>query len=360
MYLNDITSICAAEHSKSKVLFASYEYGISKIKLLDPIHGFDSDFGINGEIKFTALEYPYSFINKILVLENGDFICFGYIQNEENEVKYILRKYKPNGKPDESFGFYGIQMSNYDINNMSHVLRLGNNKYILGGTFNFENNYYCKLVCMNSDGSIDSSFGVNGASLVNNGKYLILGEMKLTPYGNILVAVTDNDKMGLIKLFLVGQLDKNFGTNGIFSIPRNNFNYQHEGASHIEFYNDNVLYLGGTSIYSLCDSNGCKQYESQTIAKLNYTDTKMPSNQLNKSNKNDNLIIYTNPVGEILYIKNNPHKSRLHIYNSVGEQVYFNPEFSQSCNIENLSAGIYVVKMIDKYNATWAAKIIKK
>jgi hypothetical protein len=75
-------------------------------------------------------------------------------------------------------------------------------------------------------------------------------------------------------------------------------------------------------------------------------------------NDNSNeLLVYPNPTNGMIYIKGNVSYSKLEVYNTMGQKVLEESD-TNSLNVQALSSGVYIIKMISK-EENRSAKIIK-
>jgi len=96
---------------------------------------------------------------------------------------------------------------------------------------------------------------------------------------------------------------------------------------------------------------------------LSIPDTAIPPSFISDNSINNNIVIFPNPVDEILYIKlyENVNQSNLNIYDNVGRLILRNTiekDFS-SINLKNLPGGFYLVKIISGNNI-YVRKVLKR
>lgn len=354
--------IKAVEHIDNHMLLATYENGVSKVRRYDQLMNVDPNFGIEETVTFNALEFIWTYISQISVFPNGDFICIGEAIDIENNKSILIRKYKANGKTDISFGFYGIVILNiydkYPEIEFNHSIALSNGKLIIGGSsICSENNpkeqSAAVFVCFNHDGTVDGNFGKAGYSIILDEKHIGLNCMKLTALGNILCTGINNNQIEVFKLFPNGKLDKNFGSNGHFIINNTTNYYSTQYGTKIEFINNNQFYLGGSSDYAHCDTNGCLFQYHHTMLKLNFEDSPMPSSvKVDVSSKLE-LDLFPNPCTDFLYLKNilpQDLHSRLNIIDLNGKIVYSKIIASEYEKIEvkSIKPGVYFAEINGK------------
>jgi len=163
-------------------------------------------------------------------------IVVGGISNPVNDIiNYALARYNTNGKLDNSFGNKGLVTTNVGaiigINSvvtfsfLNSLLIQANGKIIGAGSFS-QNKSNFSLVRYNTDGSIDTSFGTNGAVVTDVGSVLgfqntsssifsvILQSNKILA-GGFSDALNATGGSAFARYNLNGNLDTTFGTNGV-------------------------------------------------------------------------------------------------------------------------------------------------
>lgn len=93
-------------------------------------------------------------------------------------------------------------------------------------------------------------------------------------------------------------------------------------------------------------------------------DTEMRRYQQSNCNINSTLHIYPNPSNDNLYIEHSEFISEISIYDMQGRKVFFKKVESQKNSVHiilnNLSSGIYLIKVTNNINNTLYQKVIKK
>lgn len=192
----------------------------------------DITFGFLGTLIINFGDYETA--NSIIKLSNNKFAITGTIDQGSGQDLMVM-KFLSNGTADGSFGSNGRVI--VDLNNGSGDFPRGmvliNNK-ILVSSYAFKGDYDAvALIKLNSDGSLDSGFGVGGKSLVDG---LSIGGMLMFPgtqiaidyQGRILVSgmftgIQDEDPM-LLRFLTNGYPDNSFGDYGlkVYQIPNHN------------------------------------------------------------------------------------------------------------------------------------------
>lgn len=218
----------AIKCNDGKVLMVCKINGISKFIKINPIVGYDSQFGNNGFVDLPANTLP----GILGEFNNGKFISINGTYNG-NSNTYFFNRYNADGSIDLSFGNNGGLIS--DITSFSYdycqaIKILPNNKFItVGSSSNSWGNYFTGHICkFNEDGTLDTTFGNNGVVLTQIGVspgYAQYRNLDLLNSGKIVVCGSSEYSGGtggfggtkpiLVKYNSDGTLDNTFGTNGI-------------------------------------------------------------------------------------------------------------------------------------------------
>jgi len=213
-----------------KILAAGWfgSYGSIDIALLryNPNGSLDSSFGVNGIVITDIARFDY--IYDMAVQTDGKIIVAGDRVKDENfdtETSFTVR-YMPDGSLDNSFGKRGIVITTYKSNTeIKSVALQADSKIIIAGIYWGIGDEYM-LVRYRIDGSVDSSFGVNGIARFSFGydlgDYSELVDIAVQADGKIL-AVGNN---GVFESHIVvarftanGAIDSNFGGGKGYTSP---------------------------------------------------------------------------------------------------------------------------------------------
>lgn len=211
----------------------------------------DNSFGNNGYLTTTAI----SQISKTLVLADNKTINVGStIQSGGVLITQLcLFKANANGTIDTTFGVNGYVNTSVENTSLSRqALLQPDNKILVAGyfkTLNGGNSTIQKglLVRYNTDGSLDTSFGVNGIvkiDLPNTFPNGVINSIALLSNNNIVGLGTNNQGSFILKYNVNGILDTSFGTNGIVFLNFESVNY---GSYYITTMTDDSIICGGTA-----------------------------------------------------------------------------------------------------------------
>lgn len=195
-----------------KIIVAGTYYGSTQLDFLLIRYlsngSLDTSFGNNGVVKtnFSSNMESQSLAvvsrqpdGKIIVAGTGYFTV-------------IVARYNENGSLDQTFGTGGRVITNQGISPRTIVLQT-DGKIILGCMLNI-------LVRFMPNGPIDTEFGIDGRIIIGSSAYsLLLTDFDLLPDGKFLVggvarAYLQDDDFRLMRLNHDGTLDTSFGING--------------------------------------------------------------------------------------------------------------------------------------------------
>jgi uncharacterized delta-60 repeat protein len=165
------------------------------------------------------------------------------------------------------FASYGPVASNF-MDNAQDVVTLPNGKMVYCGTSGLTSSLGMVVVRLNCDGTIDNTFGTNGYYLYNaSGGSSFAYDMELLPNGQILVAgatsiTAANPQFSMFRLNSNGTLDQTFGVNGFF---HNDIGSGEDYARKILIQNNKIILVGVSKVpgfttnrlaLTQCDMNG--------------------------------------------------------------------------------------------------------
>ncbi|MCL2302359.1 MAG: T9SS type A sorting domain-containing protein [Lentimicrobiaceae bacterium] len=220
----------------------------------------DNSFGDNGLVfnvdnyNSYAMNMTIQPDNKILV---AGFHIYEYIEIAPDVwapvEKSFIKRFESNGAPDLTFGNNGLMIM--DFNSMqsclSSITLLEDNKILAGGYKGINN--ITILLKLNSDGSIDDSFGNSGLIAFDDPDFrFILWDFKLLKDGNILCYGSEflgfylgqqYCRGAILKLDANGELITSFGNNGIVII--NEFSFGDPFFTQAVVLGNHQVLLGG-------------------------------------------------------------------------------------------------------------------
>lgn len=211
----------------------------------------DSTFGVDDG--YTVIQAgDQSFPQKLLMQPDGKFLVTGTVQTTPplNE-SFFLARLLPDGSIDQAFGTNGFFLSDYstDYDNCHSMILQTDGKIVLAGR-TYEGSFSQLLFMrINSDGTLDDSFGTNGYTMINssiqdeditalgvlsNGTIIGVGDGYVSNpfYGHLVL---------MAKLTSEGIPMPGFGTNGVMQ-PTIITNYS--DAFGLKVINDSIFITG--------------------------------------------------------------------------------------------------------------------
>lgn len=320
--------------------------GSNIIAKYDTSGSLDSTFGYNGIICNNITESYMLLVQqneKIVLLFNKDY---GY----PNNYDFALAQYNSDGSLDTTFGISGI--ANTDFGGTNDQIGIGvltNNKILIAGTSG--NNL--ALARYNSNGDIDTTFNNNGFTIFNfelHPSYLFVQD-------NEKIIVASNNKIARINSDCT--IDTSFGDNGILTYNFANCFTEYEYAleQSLIFQTNEKFIVAG-----YVDSNTfASNYQDFAVVRFINSMTFIEDIDIDEMN----IIIYPNPNNGNFFISlDNDDITSIEIINIMGNVIY-NKYWDKkqtvpayiAIDISNSPKGIYLIRL--SYNdKTISKKII--
>ncbi len=209
-------------------------------------------FGLNGS-NIINLGTTDCFINDAALQADGKIIIVGSYGFHANLLNsdYLILRFNADGTLDTSFDGDGLIIRGFGATNSDGaygVVIQPDNKIVVGGTSKNSQTTVSALLRYNPDGSIDTSFGVNGDGLsvvYNDG----IKRMRMLPDGKLVTLPFEpfggNSGGRISRLNQNGTLDFSFGSGGVALI---NFNSgQPNPANDIALQPDGKIIITGST-----------------------------------------------------------------------------------------------------------------
>ena len=218
----------------------------------------DTSFGTNG-IVISDFNSETNIGRSMKVLSDNKFIIGGSlnVSSSGNYPNFVIAKYNENDTLDTTFGNSGYTSINFGTisNNLLvsedslSCLEIQADGKIVAGGFTYYNQSDFVLVRLNSNGSLDTSFGANGRVITDFGageeirSIQILANGEIIASGNYYFNSDSNQRIAIAKYNANGSLDTAFGTAGktLFDINSN----QEVFVNSTELQSDNKLFVTG-------------------------------------------------------------------------------------------------------------------
>lgn len=166
-------------------------------------------------------------LHAIKIQDDGKILASGVALNANFEGQAKVIRLLPDGSPDATFGTDGIVSLELNLESYGYDLLLKENgKILVTGLSSIQPYQFVMMITqLNEDGTVDTSFGTNGSTIVNlgTGDEYAYG-MTLQPDGKILIVGNSLDANYLnvptvLRLTEDGDLDDTFGGDGVVFYP---------------------------------------------------------------------------------------------------------------------------------------------
>ena len=252
--VNNDLSAGSILYNDGSIIMAGYKEtsSLPNTAKINPAGIFDLAYGING-LKYFLVNGTDERIEKLLKQSDNKIIAVGTSSNQlATTSNTVLIRYLSTGAIDNSFGTTGkvfIAQTNFIFH--SALLQADQKIILVGDTYLgdplFTNNI--SLIRLNSNGSIDNGFGVNGkielSSSMTNG---FGNAAAVLSNGNIVVVgkdYVDAQNMAIFQLLSNGSPDNSFGTNGRIML---NPGLNESGLGSMAIQPDGKILVGGYDI----------------------------------------------------------------------------------------------------------------
>jgi len=189
----------------------------------------DNTFGINGTVT-TDFGTQTDKANNVTIQSDGKILICGRIDPNTLNPKFFISRYDSLGNLDNSFAINGkIIDSMYTFNVIKvqtdgKIIAAGSKTYNINGIFNWRTDFFVSRY--NSNGSIDNSFGTNGVVILNADTSNFFTDLEIQNDGKILACGKGNNPSNpingnhrIFRLNSNGTIDNSFGTNGRITMP---------------------------------------------------------------------------------------------------------------------------------------------
>lgn len=317
----------------------------------------DSTFGVNGIKEFTAVGIDNE-LTSCIVQDDGKIVASGHYQKAFTGATdfdvYVVRT-DSNGVADAGFGNNGekiieITLGIDDVFGMD--IDSTGNIYVGGFTtapVTLELDML--LMKLQSDGTIDSTFGVSGSVIYDSLDYDVADDLKIQNDGKILLcgsiggAFFDPKDFAIWRYNSNGTPDATFNLNGVVTTTINPASLHEYNSMAIQ--SDGKILAGGKFLGSTNNDIAILRYYASTASALN--ETGIADGQL-----------YPNPSEGKLYFNSSVHSgtSQIKIYNTTGETVFESEVSNPGIEFElNQPSGVYFYQ-INTNSGTTSGKLI--
>ncbi len=236
-----------------KTVVAGYDNGNFGLARYNTNGLLDTTFDFDGKVStsFGSLnDWAYS----VAIQQDGKIVASGLAYNSITGVDFALARYDTTGALDTTFDNDG--KATFDLSNNSfdegHAMVIQpDGKILLAGNYSTNADKDFAIIRVNANGSLDTSFGNNGIArfnITNVDDYC--NAIALQTDGKILMTgtiwFTSTDEIGMIRLNSNGTIDNTFGNGGIIITHINNI---YDEANAVTFQTDGKILIGGYTEY---------------------------------------------------------------------------------------------------------------
>ncbi len=240
----------------------------------NPDGSIDTAFGTNGYVRTGFQDLSFDTSTAIEIQNDGKILIGGYssasyLVSENYSFDFAVIRYLSDGTIDTSFGLNGRFLHNFgnctvplsSTFSTDYVTAIKINtadKIIIAGITNvnesLEDYDNFGFICLNPNGTLDTSFGTEGQKVVDFGAKDYFWNLKLTNDDKIIATgsygYTTIDgsyaKIAIVKLLENGNFDSSFGNNGIVLANRDSSNLL-DTASDLVIQPDGKIICFGTT-----------------------------------------------------------------------------------------------------------------
>lgn len=216
----------------------------------------DPTFGVNGSVQTS---FPTSFvpqgIRSVDLQSDGKIVVTGFGSGSGPGTGGIATvRYLPNGTLDPTFSGDGISIENFSgTHSEGYDVKVQyDGKIIVAGSFLTSTNYALGILRLNSDGTIDNTFGVNGKIEITHPDGIQANDLLILPDHKILVTgstlLFNDNAIVLLKYNENGTADATFGTLG--TVITNLTSYNDNGAV-ILGQSDGKILIGANTLIGI-------------------------------------------------------------------------------------------------------------
>lgn len=346
----------------------------------------DTAFANSGSITLPFL------ITALLCQPDGKIIAAG-----DNGTLMIVNRYNSNGTPDAGFSGDGNTIISIANNywGMATLALQPDGKIILSNTVipaEFNASPQFGTVRLNTDGSLDTTFGNNGKILTQLGDVSFANASFVQPDGKIVVAgrsVTTGVNFSSVRYTANGVIDIAYGTNGVASYqlpadyrelndvylqadgkllavlskynqPSATYDFRvmrftidgmpdgdfgNSGEITTSFYNgydeafsvalqlDNRVIVAGSTYSGITEDFALARFTNTILGREDF------------ESKTSRLVAFPNPVGDTLYISAGYTGQEFSIYDTTGKLLIKGVVTTVGITMAGFSSGVYIVKV---------------
>jgi uncharacterized delta-60 repeat protein len=279
----------------------------------------DNTFGVLGKVTFDIL--PSDFCSSSVLQPDGKIVLFGNI-SLAGDIDFATIRCNEDGSLDNSFGVSGVKVTDFNggTDRGYSVLLQPDGKIVAVGLANQgSTNADLGVVRYNPDGTLDGTFGVGGmiSEVIGTGDYENDTYSVLQSDGKFVVAGTSTnsgfgDDITLVRLNSNGSLDNTFGSNGVVTTD---IGTESNVTKSIALQADGKVLVGGHAFPDGTNSGDlvvCRYLSGLELGILDF------------SVEENSMLVYPNPINEnvtLNYTLTNDETISIELYDVSGKLV---------------------------------------
>jgi uncharacterized delta-60 repeat protein len=289
----------------------------------------DNTFGINGE-SIVDINNQVQEVNTVKVQTDGKILVCG---NNFTPDEYFVIRQNTNGTLDNTFNTNGVltfTIPGASVDGGSNTMSLQPDGKILVGGSDYDGTTIGSVVVrINTDGSFDNTFGVNGfAKFSILGSSDIVNSILVLPNGQLYVIGTAYNgtlnEVYIAKLNTDGSFDNTFNTNGKITFSGSTGNNQ------AILQTDNKIVIGNGSIVQRINTDGSFDSNFGVSGVVTITGINVRSISLLKSNK---IIIAGDSIGYFAIARLNTDGTIDNTFGTNGKNIFTPTVLANANNI---------------------------
>jgi uncharacterized delta-60 repeat protein len=336
--------LCAGQYQNDIVVFRLLQDGT-----------LDQTFG-NGGLVIIDAGFDYYTCTDMVLGSGSDFFVCGSVGMSVTEGNVFICKLGQDGSFATDFNDNGWLELDIDpaylINQAGRMSWTSENKLLVSGLLYDSNSGESFLTRIESDGSIDMGFGVNGFFRFDNGSgFDFVFSLLEQPDGKILLGGRTSGDGTVFDSFVLrtsadGMLDPMFGNNGLVV---SDLSFGDDVFRHMALQSDGKLVVGGSAEVAGNDDIVLARYHTG----LNISVDELSNEKL--------FSVYPNPTTEIVVLKTDQKLRELELIDGIGRIVLSEKinSLQPMLNVSELAPGIYTLRASDGKRA-FSQRVVKE
>jgi uncharacterized delta-60 repeat protein len=335
----------------SILIGGTFDYGTSvnpdfAVFKITPSGQFDYSFGVNGYAYFDVSGTDA--LTEIFIQGDGRILLTG---KTFNPVIVPIIRINTDGSLDNSFGTNGIKLIDFGTACQSgiSISQVENGKILLSGSRGPCANQDLFVSRLDSNGQVDISFGNNGFSFFDNGNSEAMRSMVVFPDKNIILTGTSGTDILLVCFDSVGSINSSFANTGSLIVD---FSGNNDNAWCSIMQTDGKLLISGMSTDI---PNNLNYYPFVRLYSTFTSISEVISENITAS-------VFPNPANNYFNLEFSPQINLPDVYEIIdlyGKTIVKGKIISQNTkiNIEQLPSSVYLLQIKRKGEIIGSKKI---